>query len=356
MSDASASAIGETPKGIAAGPVTDWLAANVAGVRPPFSFALIAGGHSNLTYCVTDAAGRKVVLRRPPLGAVLATAHDMGREHRIIASLAGSGVPVPPALGLCSDVAVNGAPFYVMAFVEGVVLDLGSSVVKHIPRLEDRRGIGRHVIEVLARLHSLDVDAIGLGDLGRREGYVPRQLKRWRTQWEQSKTRELPAMEQVYEALSSAIPEQHGSGVVHGDYRLGNMLTDTDARIAAVLDWELCTLGDPLADLGYLMNNWAEPGESGPEARGAALAPTVAGGFPSRREMLAHYRELTGRDVSQVDYYRAFSYWRLAAIVEGVLARYLKGVMGKAGDTSAFRLQVDGMAAAALERVRALGA
>ena len=346
----------EAPKGIDAEPVSDWLTANVSGLRAPLSFALIAGGHSNLTYTVTDSAGRKVVLRRPPLGAVLATAHDMGREHRIIAALAGSGVPVPAALGLCSDAAVNGAPFYVMAFVEGVVLDLGSTVAKLIPRPEDRRGLGRHVIEVLARLHALDVDAIGLGDLGRREGYVARQLKRWRTQWEQSKTRELPAMEAVYEALSTAIPEQRGSGIVHGDYRLGNMLTGADARIAAVLDWELCTLGDPLADLGYLMNNWAEPGESGPEARGAALAPTVAGGFPSRREMVDHYRALTGRDVSRVDYYRAFSYWRLAAIVEGVLARYLKGVMGRRGDTDAFRAQVDGLAAAALERVQALGA
>jgi aminoglycoside phosphotransferase (APT) family kinase protein len=241
-----------------------------------------------------------------------------------------------------------------MAFVDGVVLDLGSTVEKHF-RPEQRRAIGRHVIEVLARLHAVDVDAIGLGDLGRREGYVPRQLKRWRTQWEQSKTRELPAMEAVYEALSAGIPEQHGSGIVHGDYRLGNMLTGADARIAAVLDWELCTLGDPLADLGYLMNNWAEPGESGPESRGAALAPTVAGGFPTRREMLGHYAELTGRDVSGIDYYRAFSYWRLAAIVEGVLARYLKGVMGKPADTSAFRAQVDGLAGAALERVRALG-
>jgi aminoglycoside phosphotransferase (APT) family kinase protein len=343
----------DAPKGIDAKPVTDWLVAHVPGLRPPLGFALIAGGHSNLTYCVTDAAGRRVVLRRPPLGAVLATAHDMGREHRIIAALAGTGVPVPPALGLCSDAGVNGAPFYVMAFVEGVVLDSGPSVEKHVP-LVARRGLGRHVIEVLARLHAVDVDAVGLGDLGRREGYVPRQLKRWRTQWEQSKTRELPAMEEIYEALQSGIPEQRGAGVVHGDYRLGNMLTGADARIAAVLDWELCTLGDPLADLGYLMNNWAEPGESGPESRGAALAPSVAPGFPSRREMLDHYAELSGREVSGIDYYRAFSYWRLAAIVEGVLARYLKGVMGKPADTSAFRAQVDGLAAAALERVRAL--
>jgi aminoglycoside phosphotransferase (APT) family kinase protein len=285
---------------------------------------------------------------------VLATAHDMGREHRIIAALAGTGVPVPPALGLCSDEAVNDAPFYVMAFVEGAVLDTGAMVEKHVPT-SSRCGLGRHVIEVLAQLHGVNLDSVGLSDLARHEGYVPRQLKRWRTQWEKSKTRELAAMEQVYEALQSGIPEQEGATVVHGDYRLGNMLTGSDARIAAVLDWELCTLGDPLADLGYLMNNWAEAGETGPASRGAALAPTVAPGFPTRAEMVAHYSELTGRDASRIDYYRAFSYWRLAAIVEGVLARYLKGVMGKTGDTSAFRAQVDGLAEAALERVRALG-
>jgi aminoglycoside phosphotransferase (APT) family kinase protein len=346
--------VAETPKGIAPEPVTEWLAGNIAGVVPPFEFALITGGHSNLTYRVTDAAGRKLVLRRPPLGAVLATAHDMGREHRIIAALAGTGVPVPPALGLCSDEAVNDAPFYVMAFVEGAVLDTGAMVEKHVPT-SSRCGLGRHVIEVLAQLHGVNLDSVGLSDLARHEGYVPRQLKRWRTQWEKSKTRELAAMEQVYEALQSGIPEQEGATVVHGDYRLGNMLTGSDARIAGVLDWELCTLGDPLADLGYLMNNWAETGETGPASRGAALAPTVAPGFPTRAEMVAHYSELTGRDASRIDYYRAFSYWRLAAIVEGVLARYLKGVMGKTGDTSAFRAQVDGLAEAALERVRALG-
>jgi aminoglycoside phosphotransferase (APT) family kinase protein len=343
----------ETPKGIAPEAVTKWLAENIAGAKPPFEFSLITGGHSNLTYRVVDAAGRKLVLRRPPLGAVLATAHDMGREHRIIAALAGTGVPVPPALGLCTDEGVNDAPFYVMAFVEGAVLDTGAMVEKHVPA-ESRRGLGRHVIEVLAQLHGVDLDAVGLSDLGRHEGYVPRQLKRWRTQWEKSKTRELAAMEEVYEALQSNIPEQEGATVVHGDYRLGNMLTGSDGRVAAVLDWELCTLGDPLADLGYLMNNWAEPGETGPASRGAAVAPTVVEGFPTRAEMVAHYSELTGRDASRIDYYRAFSYWRLAAIVEGVLARYLKGVMGKAADTSAFRAQVDGLADAALERVRAL--
>jgi aminoglycoside phosphotransferase (APT) family kinase protein len=150
------------------------------------------------------------------------------------------------------------------------------------------------------------------------------------------------------------MPEQIGATIVHGDYRLGNMITAVDGQIAAVLDWELCTLGDPLADIGYLMNNWAEPGEQGPTSRGAALSPSTAGGFPTRAEVLARYSELTGRDTSSVDYYRAFQYWRLAAIVEGVLARYLKGVMGDAANTSLFRAQVDSLAGAAVELARKL--
>ena len=343
-------------KGIHAEQVSAWFEANLAGVKPPLSFSPIKGGHSNLTYKVVDAEGGRYVLRRPPLGAVLATAHDMGREHKIITAVAKTTVPVPPALGLCNDESVNDAPFYVMSFVDGVVIDHRGVVDEHVPEAE-RKALGGDVIEILARLHAVDVDAVGLGDLGRRESYLERQLKRWRTQWEKSKTRELEPMDIVYEALSRDIPEQVGAGIVHGDYRLGNMLTGADHRIAAVLDWELCTLGDPLADLGYLLNNWAEPGEErGPTSRGAALAPTLAPGFQSRDEIVKRYEELTGRDASQIDYYRAFQYWRLAAIVEGVMARYLKGVMGAEADTGAFKTQIDGLADAALDRVRSLGA
>ena len=341
-------------KGIRQDSVDAWLEANIDGLRPPVRFELITGGHSNLTYKGTDAAGREIVLRRPPLGAVLATAHDMGREHKIIAALGSSQVPVPPALALCENEAVNDAPFYVMAFVDGAVLDTKEVTERFVPEAA-RRGLGDHVIEVLAELHATDIDAIGLGDLGRKEAYLERQLKRWRGQWEKSKTRELPAMETVYEALMSEKPEQHGAAIVHGDYRLGNMLTSSDARVAAVLDWELCTLGDPLADLGYLMNNWAEPGEETVN-KGAALFPTIVPGFPTRKELIAAYEERTGRDASKIDYYRAFQYWRLAAIVEGVLARYLKGVMGNAADTDAFRAQVDGLANSAVERIGALTA
>jgi aminoglycoside phosphotransferase (APT) family kinase protein len=337
-----------TIKGIRAESLNEWFAKHVEGASPPLEFALITGGHSNLTFQVDDRAGHRYVLRRPPTGAVIATAHDMAREHRIISALADTAVPVPPALGLCEDESVNDAPFYVMSFVEGHVL------ADHLITGEKldaaaRGRLGGQVIEVLAALHQIVPEEVGLGDLGRKEAYLSRQLKRWRTQWEKTKTRELPAMEEVFTGLESKQPEQVGSAIVHGDYRIGNMLSTGDGRIAAVLDWELCTLGDPLADLGYLLNNWSQPDEVGPVGRGAAMSPTSAGDFPTREEVVARYEALTGRDAGGIAYYRAFQYWRLAAIVEGVLSRYLKGVMGSKANTDLFRKQVDDLATAALD-------
>jgi len=333
------------------GPVSDWLAENVAGAAPPFAFSLIVGGHSNLTYRVEAANGACFVLRRPPLGAVLATAHDMSREHKIITGVAKTAVPVPKALGLCEDESVNDAPFYVMNFVAGHVLDTSEIAGKVLPEPGLRSALGQSVIETLAKLHGVDPDAVGLGDLGRKEAYLDRQLKRWRTQWEKSKTRELPAMEETYELLLAAKPEQKYTGIVHGDYRIGNMLSGDDAQVKAVLDWELCTLGDTLADVGYVMNNWAQPGD--PDADGS---PTSIGGFPSREEFIEAYSKRTGHEVTSVDYYRSFQYWRLAAIVEGVLARYLKGVMGDdKPDTGVFKQRIDRLAESALHLVRSLG-
>lgn len=331
-------------KGIAHGPVSDWLATNIPGAVAPFSFSMITGGHSNLTYGVVGADGARFVLRRPPLGAVLATAHDMGREHRIISAVAKTSVPVPKALGLCPDESVNDAPFYVMNFVDGTVLEEPKQVESLLPDEAKRQDLAAAVVDSLAALHLADVDAIGLGDLGRREAYLDRQLKRWRTQWEKSKTRELATMETVYDALLAAKPEQRFTGVVHGDYRLGNMLARADGTIAAVLDWELCTLGDVLADVGYLLNNWVDPSEPA-----IHMIPTASGGFPDRDTMLRMYAERTGFDVPDIEYYRAFQYWRLAAIVEGVASRYLKGVMGDANaDASVFTQQVDMLAEQAL--------
>ena len=260
-------------------------------------------------------------------------------------------VPVPPALGVCTDTEVNGAPFYVMGYVDGVVLDSVERAERLAPEL--RRPAAEHLIDVLADLHAVDVDAVGLGDLAKREGYVERQVKRWSTQWEQSKTRELPAIDEVARRLRERVPVQRGVSIAHGDYRFGNCLTDVQhGRIAAVLDWELCTLGDPLADVGYLGVSWYD----GNEATARANDPTPAGGFPRYADLLDRYALRTGRDLSEIDYYVAFSCWRLAVISEGVYARYLHGAMGDQPDVdiSTFKVGTEGLAERALAAVRRL--
>ena len=338
-------------EGIDIEPVSAWLATNISGAVAPFTFDLIAGGRSNLTFRVTAADGARFVLRRPPLGQVLATAHDMAREHRIIAALGSTSVPVPPALGLCTDVAVNGTPFYVMGFVDGVVLDSTERADQLAPAL--RGHASHHLVDVLADLHAVDVDAVGLGDLAKREGYVERQLKRWSTQWENSKTRELPSIDEVARRLRMRIPVQRGQSIAHGDYRFGNCLTDVGAgRIAAVLDWELCTLGDPLADVGYLGVYWYD----GDAAHARANDPTSAGGFPSYDDLLQRYAKRTGRDLSDIDYYVAFSCWRLAVISEGVYSRYLHGAMGNQDGIvfDTFKVGTEELAERALAAMRRL--
>jgi aminoglycoside phosphotransferase (APT) family kinase protein len=325
-----------------------WLADNIDGVYPPFSFELIAGGRSNLTYRVVDASGRAVVLRRPPLGHVLATAHDVAREHRIISALAPTPVPVPPALGLCADTAVNDAPFYVMGFVEGVVLDRPEAAAGI--DATRRSALGYALIDVLAELHAVDVDAVGLGDLAKRDGYIERQLRRWSRQWADSRTRDLPAIDEVERRLRADVPLQQGVTIAHGDYRFGNCLVDpVEATVNAVLDWELCTLGDPLADLGYLSVYWSDA----PAQTSRANDPTPAGGFPTYDQLIERYASITGRDVSSIEFYRAFSAWRVAVIAEGVYARYLHGVMGDDDvDLAALRRGPEELAEVALAAVR----
>ncbi len=303
--------------------VSRWLVDNIAGLNPPFEFLPIEGGRSNLTYRVVDSDGFTVVLRRPPLDHVLATAHDVAREFKIISAVGKTGVPVPRALGLCIDAAVNGAAFYVMSFVDGAVLDSPASA--ELLPVDLRRTASECLVDVLAELHRVDIDAIGLGDLAKRTGYIERQLKRWSTQWVQSKTRDVPAVELAERLLRGRIPEQMGVSIVHGDYRFGNCLTDVaTGSISAVLDWELCTLGDPLADLGHLGVVWTDPG-SGLVRHND---PTGAPGFPTYDEIVHRYATRTGRDVSNIAFYRAFAAWRLAIISEGVYARYLYGAMG----------------------------
>ena len=335
-------------RGIQNQPVTEWFEANIAGATGPFEFEQITGGHSNLTFKVTDANGATFVLRRPPLGSVLATAHDMAREHRIITAVGQTSVPIPRALGLCEDVSVNDAPFYVMNYVEGVVLNNNVVVSTSMPDPASRTATAASVVETLALLHQVDPDDIGLGYLGRKDAYLDRQLKRWSGQWEKSKTRELSSMDQAHARLTQDKPPQRYTGIVHGDYRLGNMLVDpSSGRLAAVLDWELCTLGDVMADVGYVLNNWVQPDDS--TAPGSSSNPTAAGGFGTREDLVQQYAELTGFEVSSVNYYRAFQCWRLAAIVEGVLARYLNGAMGDDNvDTNIFKVQVETLAGQAL--------
>jgi aminoglycoside phosphotransferase (APT) family kinase protein len=302
--------------------VGEWLVANVPGAQAPFSFERIGGGRSNMTFRVTGADGDRFVLRRPPLGHVLATAHDMAREHRVITALGPTAVPVPATFGLCTDEAVNGVPFYVMSLIDGVVLDAPARAEPLPPAV--RAHVSEDLVDVLVQLHGVDIDAVGLGDLGRREGYVARQIRRWSKQWDDSKTRDLPAVDEIAVALEARIPPQQGVAVTHGDYRFGNCIIDpTTGDVRAVLDWELCTLGDPLADLGYLGVHWSDQAGTGRHND-----PTGAGGFGTFADALERYARQSPRDLGSIDFYLAFQYWRIAIILEGVYARYKQGAMG----------------------------
>ena len=345
MSEPTARIDDTAPEGIDRIGVTEWLEAEVDGAVGPFDFEVIAGGHSNLTYKVTGTDGRRLVLRRPPLGHVLASAHDMGREHRIIAGLQDTDVPVPPVAGYCADDAVNGAPFYVMGFVDGHVLRDADSA-ERLLSLDARANASRSLVDTMARIHAVDLDAAGLSDLGRHEGYIARQLRRWYGQWNAGKTRELSAIDRVHDALSARIPEQGPATIVHGDYRLDNCMVDDDGEVVAVLDWEICTLGDPLADLGMLHVYWTGPGDSASSWVGSA---TTAPGFWNRADVTARYAEVSGRDVAQLDFYVAFAFWKLACILEGVYSRYLGGALGERDPAvlEPFKMQVDDAAARA---------
>lgn len=303
--------------------VTRWLGTQVPGLCTPVGFTLIAGGRSNLTYRVTDANGVARALRRPPTGGVLSTAHDMSREWRFISALTGTGVPVPGPLAYCADTAVTGAEFYVKDFVDGVVLGDRAAASRVSEPVRHRAGLA--TVDVMVALHQVDPDEAGLGTAARRDGYLARQLKRWQRQVHQSGVADLAVLDQVHDALAARIPPQV-SGIVHGDLRPGNICYRGDGSVAAIFDWELATLGDPLADLGWLLSTWVDPDDE--------LPPTTAGpnaepGFPSRAELVERYARGSGRDVSNVPYYLAFARWRAACIAAGVHARYLAGVMGE---------------------------
>jgi aminoglycoside phosphotransferase (APT) family kinase protein len=333
--------------------VTDWLESNVDGAVGPFRFEVIAGGHSNLTFKVTGSDGARLVLRRPPLGHVLASAHDMGREHRILAGLQSSAVPVPPVKGYCDDPGVNGAPFYVMGFVDGHVLRDRAASEAALADEATRANASRSLVDTMAAIHAVDLETAGLSELGRHEGYIERQLKRWYGQWNQGKTRELAAVDRVYEGLRSRVPEQGPATIVHGDYRLDNCMVGDDGEVVAVLDWEICTLGDPLADVGLLQVYWNGPDDAEGAWSGSA---TSAPGFWNRPQLVERYAEVSGRDLSQLDFYVAFAFWKLACIIEGVYSRYLGGALGDRppDELAPFKLQVEQAAASAERYLEAL--
>jgi aminoglycoside phosphotransferase (APT) family kinase protein len=295
---------------------------------------VIPGGLSNLTYIVSDGVQRFVV-RRPPLAHVLPTAHDMAREHTMLQALAETPIPVPRVLAYSADATVIGAPFYVMEYVEGhVVRDRLPSEFADTPAT--RRGMSAALIDTLVALHALDPNQIGLGGFGHPEGFLVRQVRRWWQQWEASKTRELPPMDELHRRLEATVPAQSPPGIVHGDYRLDNvMYAPADpGRVVAVLDWEMSTIGDPLCDLGLLLVYWADTAEESAARALHGSSVTMEDGFLRRRDLIDAYRSGSARDLASLDWYLALGAYKLAIIAEGITARFLMGMtVGKGFDT-----------------------
>jgi aminoglycoside phosphotransferase (APT) family kinase protein len=315
-------------RGIRAENVTRFFRERVEGAQEgPLRFELLSGGRSNLTYLVHGAGGREWVLRRPPLGHVLPTAHDMAREYRVLTALAKTDVPAPRTFALCEDPSVNDYPFYVMQHRPGVVL------VDRIPEgfadaPEDRRRICLALIDTLVRLHAVDYESVGLADFGRPQGYLERQVRRWSQQWERSRTDALPEIDELIVRLNRALPESPPPAIVHGDYRLGNMALEPEdcGSVRAVFDWEMATLGDPLADLGYTLIYWRDAADA-PDvaAPGSTAAFTALPGFMTRAELIEEYARRSGRSVEAIDFYQALALYKLAIISEGIWARHLQG-------------------------------
>jgi aminoglycoside phosphotransferase (APT) family kinase protein len=293
-----------------------WIAGLGVGAEPPLTITPIGGGYSNMTFTVRDARGARWVLRRPPLGTLLASAHDVGREHHVLARLAGTAVPAPAVFGLCRDPAVSDAPLLLMEHVDGIVIDERTSAGLAPAR---RHAVGMALPGALTRIHAVDLAATDLAGFASHGSYARRQLKRWRRQWEASRTDERPEVDALAERLERAVPEQHEVRLVHGDFHLMNLIFDRHRPVVrAILDWELCTLGDPLADLGGLLAYWPEPGE---ELGRGALAVSNQPGYPRRAELVAEYVRCCGRDVAALPFWEALGCWKIAVIGEGIVRR-----------------------------------
>ncbi|MEO6958059.1 MAG: phosphotransferase family protein [Antricoccus sp.] len=316
------SAKSSTP-GIEIGKTTAWLADHVQDLQPPLQFDLIAGGRSNLTYKVTDVAGRSWALRRPPTGMVLQTAHDMSREWTFISALNGTDVPVATPAAYCADHEVTGADFYVMDFTEGKVLGDPASADGLTDEVKVQ--IAHSTVQTMINMHNIDPDAVGLTALRRPGNYIERQLRRWNRQLHDSAITDFTVLDEVHRRLSADVPDAP-SKIAHGDFRPGNLAYDPAGNAVAVFDWELATIGDPLADLSWLLTSWVLPTDDFP---GVTDGPTLAGGFPPREQLADQYAAGTGADLSRLAYYMAFSRWRAACIGAGVYSRYIAGVMGE---------------------------
>lgn len=324
--------------------VTKWFGTLGIECDRPLRFDRIGLGQSNLTYLVSDDAGRRWVLRRPPLGHLLASAHDVAREARIMSALESTAVPCPRIFGVVDDPAVSEVPMVLMEYVDGQVVDTMAIVESLTP--QHRRAIAESLPRTLAEIHAVDLNAVGLADLASHKPYAQRQLKRWGGQWEQSKTRELPELDELTRRLVATVPEQREITLVHGDFHLRNVITSrTTGEVVAALDWELSTLGDPLADMGSLLAYWAEPGED----IGGDFPASALPGFPNRVEMADAYLALTGRDPAALRYWHAFGLWKLAVIAEGVLRRALDTPQNRAAAGTPTIERIDAIVHKALE-------
>ena len=332
----------DAPEGYKVDAVEAWIKDNIPSLSPPLKWTRLEGGHSNLTYKIEDSNVKEAVIRRPPQGQLLPKAHDMSREWALISSLGPGPVPVPAALGFCESPDITGAWFYVMGCINGRPLYNNEETREWVPEAK-RTILANSFIDVLADLHSLDPDEIGLGKLGKRDSYVGRQLKTWYRSWTSSiagADYDDPRAHELQEFFLDHLPDQGNIKVVHGDYGLHNCLIGADSTVAAVVDWEISTLGDPLADLAYALNIFPDPTDTIPISPEAA---TAVPGFPTRSELAQRYADRTGRDLSNLNYYAGFNRWKSACIVHGVYARYMEGKKSTEGvDLEQMRTRIEG--------------
>jgi len=330
-----------SPEGYQVNAVEGWVRQNVPELTPPFDWIRLEGGHSNLTYQINDQNGHSAVIRRPPQGELLPKAHDMSREWALIKALSTTNVPVPKPYGFCEDPEISGAWFYIMGLIDGKPLYNSDDTRALVPESQ-RETLAHSFFDALADLHQVDPDAVGLGELGKRDSYVGRQIKTWYRSWTSSVSGANFDDERAHTLQAyflEHLPDQGPIRVVHGDYGLHNCLFGADCTVAAIVDWEISTLGDPLADLAYALNPWPDPSDA---REIAPESPTSLKGFPPRSALADRYAKRTGRDLSNLPYYIAFNRWKSACIVHGVYARYMEGKKSTEGvDLESLRTRID---------------